>query len=300
MTRFYSNGKLLLTGEYVVLDGALSLALPTKYGQYLEIEPTETNTITWESKDESDTIWFEDTFTISNSTLISKNPKNPISQRLTQILLTAQTLNPEFLNTGYNVISGLTFPRNWGLGSSSTLLNNIANWANINPFQLLDKTFGGSGYDIACAEHDTAITYQLQNENRNITPVHFNPIFKEHLYFVYLNQKQNSRDAIANYRQASKNNLNAISEINTITNNIIACKSVSEFNDLLKRHENIISNLIQQPAIKTRLFSDFSGELKSLGAWGGDFIMASSMENPEHYFKAKGFHTIIRYQDLIL
>jgi mevalonate kinase len=28
---FYSNGKLLLTGEYLVLDGAKSLALPTKF-----------------------------------------------------------------------------------------------------------------------------------------------------------------------------------------------------------------------------------------------------------------------------
>ena len=32
---FYSNGKLLITGEYVVLDGAKALALPTKYGQNL-------------------------------------------------------------------------------------------------------------------------------------------------------------------------------------------------------------------------------------------------------------------------
>ena len=38
---FYSNGKLLLTGEYVVLDGATALAIPTKYGQYLEISASE-------------------------------------------------------------------------------------------------------------------------------------------------------------------------------------------------------------------------------------------------------------------
>ena len=30
---FFSPGKLLLTSEYVVLDGALALALPTKLGQ---------------------------------------------------------------------------------------------------------------------------------------------------------------------------------------------------------------------------------------------------------------------------
>ncbi len=300
MTRFYSNGKLLLTGEYVVLDGALSLALPTKPGQSLHIEPLETDTIIWTSKDEKGTVWFKDTFTISGETIISKNLKNAISERLTQILNVARTLNPEFLKSCYSVESRLTFPRNWGLGTSSTLLNNIANWANVNPYKLLEKTFGGSGYDIACAQHDTAITYQLQNKNVQVIPVHFNPPFKEHLYFVYLNQKQNSRDGIANYRNSSKSNTNAISEINAITNQMISCCSISEFNLLMNRHEDIVSKLIQQPTVKARLFSDFTGELKSLGAWGGDFILVSSTENPERYFKAKGYQTIIPYQDLIL
>ena len=35
---FYSNGKLLITGEYVVLDGAKALALPTKFGQSLLVK----------------------------------------------------------------------------------------------------------------------------------------------------------------------------------------------------------------------------------------------------------------------
>ena len=38
---FYSNGKLLITGEYLVLDGAKAFALPTKFGQKLTIEETE-------------------------------------------------------------------------------------------------------------------------------------------------------------------------------------------------------------------------------------------------------------------
>ena len=35
---FYSNGKLLLTGEYVVLDGAKALAVPTRFGQNLIVK----------------------------------------------------------------------------------------------------------------------------------------------------------------------------------------------------------------------------------------------------------------------
>ena len=37
-TYFFSKGKLLLTSEYFVLDGALSLAIPTKLGQDLLVE----------------------------------------------------------------------------------------------------------------------------------------------------------------------------------------------------------------------------------------------------------------------
>ena len=43
--KFYSNGKLLITGEYFVLNGALSLALPTVYGQHLEINDNDSNII---------------------------------------------------------------------------------------------------------------------------------------------------------------------------------------------------------------------------------------------------------------
>ena len=38
MSRFYSHGKFLLTGEYLVLKGALALALPLKLGQSMTVE----------------------------------------------------------------------------------------------------------------------------------------------------------------------------------------------------------------------------------------------------------------------
>jgi len=47
-------------------------------------------------------------------------------------------------------------------------------------------------------------------------------------------------------------------------------------------------------------FSDYFGQTKSLGAWGGDFILATGNEDTSKYFKEKGFQTVIPYQDLIL
>ena len=40
---YKSNGKFLLTGEYLVLKGATALALPLKKGQSLEVENLDSN-----------------------------------------------------------------------------------------------------------------------------------------------------------------------------------------------------------------------------------------------------------------
>ena len=136
MQKYYSNGKLLLTGEYVVLDGALSLAVPTKQGQSLTIESIEEPKIIWTSLDELGNTWFENTFFMEQITSDFSNPSNAISERVIQILNAVKTLNPDFLNTnnGFKITTSLTFPKNWGLGTSSTLINNVAQWANVDAF----------------------------------------------------------------------------------------------------------------------------------------------------------------------
>ena len=56
---FYSNGKLLLSGEYAVLDGARALAIPTKYGQSMRVIANTLSELVWRSFDEKNKIWFE-------------------------------------------------------------------------------------------------------------------------------------------------------------------------------------------------------------------------------------------------
>ena len=48
------------------------------------------------------------------------------------------------------------------------------------------------------------------------------------------------------------------------------------------------------------MFPDFDGVIKSLGAWGGDFVMVISNENPTDYFMEKGYETVIPYEEMIL
>lgn len=81
---------------------------------------------------------------------------------------------------------------------------------------MLKNSFGGSGYDIACAKNDSAIIYQLINENL-LYKNNFDPSFTNKLFFVYLNRKQNSREAIASYINNKGNVTELVAKINNIT-----------------------------------------------------------------------------------
>lgn len=301
---YYSNGKLLITGEYTVLDGATAFALPTKFGQNLIVEQGINAIIEWKSYDSDGSLWFEDSISfldISNTNNSEKTAS--VRNTLIEILREAYLLNPSFLNhsEGYNVSTKLTFPRNWGLGTSSTLINNIAQWTQVDAFELLKNSFGGSGYDIACAQNNNPILYHLANGKPIVQKTTFNPEFIGNLYFVYLDKKQNSKSAIASYYKNKKTNSEeTIIQINGITQDVLNAETFEEFTIAIGKHESIMSALLEIETVKKTLFPDFRGSIKSLGAWGGDFVLVLSKENPSTYFKEKGYEVIIPYQEMIL
>jgi hypothetical protein len=54
--------------------------------------------------------------------------------------------------------------------------------------------------------------------------------------------------------------------------------------------------------IKEDRFPDFPGEIKSLGAWGGDFAMVVSKEEEKDllsYFSGKGLNTLFSFEEII-
>ena len=301
--RFYARGKLLLTGEYLVLDGVKSLALPTKFGQYLSVEPRTDGQFFWQSLTVEKKEWFR--FTTPQKSIATAQTNDPVAQRLLQILTTAQKMNPYFLSgdDGCTVRTFLEFPKKWGLGTSSTLLYNIACWADVCPFQLAFETFGGSGYDIACAGSDIPLLYKLQNKTHEVTPVFFSPPFKERLFFLYLNQKQNSREGIATYKKAMQKNSDKntfIKKCDALTEKILNADTLENFEQLITYHEQMIATVIGMPPVKERLFVDYFGAIKSLGAWGGDFVLATGDAHTPQYFHEKGFETVLSYDEMIL
>lgn len=306
MQEFRSNGKLLISGEYAVLDGAKSLAVPTRKGQSMKITENEEDLINWNSLDENGTSWFQSKFKVDNGAFQPQFEDNSaenreITERLQQLLKTAYKANPEaFFEKGYSITTRLDFNRNWGLGTSSTLINNLAQWLHIDAYKLLQESFGGSGYDIAVAGSEFPVTFQLTEKGPATYTADFNPVFKDQLFFVYLNRKQNSREAIAQYRDQPKKNIESLVEkISGITEQIIRSENLEEFKLLLQVHETLISKAIDRPRIKTELFPDYPQLIKSLGGWGGDFVLATGGENEKQYFRKKDYSTIFDYTDLI-
>ena len=294
---FHANGKLLLTGEYFILDGAIGLALPTKFGQTLRVEPSSEKGLSWKSIDNENNIWFEAKFSESAEIISCANEE--IAKTLQKILAQCKlTTHDSRLTTK------LDFPQNWGLGSSSTLISLLSQWSGADAYELLANTFGGSGYDIACATAKSAITYQLTtHDSRLTTEINFHPSFKEQLYFLHLNQKQNSREGIQQYKHLSINKTPYIEQISELTQKIIEANELDEFCYYLEVHENIVANVLNLRKVKEIYFQDFPGTIKSLGAWGGDFVLVASDESPEmirHYFQSKGFSTFLPYHTIIL
>ncbi len=303
---FYAHGKLLLTGEYFVLDGALALALPCKFGQSLTIQTVENpaSTLKWKSLDNKNEIWFEAAFELKSLASLS-NSNQHVADTLQQILQIARNQNPSFLNPkkSIHVETKLEFPRLWGLGTSSTLIYNIAQWSKTDAFQLLSETMGGSGYDIACAGAEGPILYQKTKGEPKVEKCSFHPPFCDKLYFVYLGKKQNSREGIKLYREKVKNQPQLIEQVSKLTKAILKSKHLIEFEKLILEHEKLVSNSLKLQRTQDQYFSDFPGLVKSLGAWGGDFVLATSTLGgikTKEYFNEKGFEVFLKYRDLIL
>ncbi|MCH2043218.1 MAG: GYDIA family GHMP kinase [Saprospiraceae bacterium] len=306
-----ANGKLLLTGEYFVTEGAVALALPTKLGQRISVKhvQSDTPTLLWQSYDENDELWFEAKFHKKDLELLD-GPETAegmaIADRLQEILGVATELNEDFLlePNATEVSTYLEFPRHWGLGTSSTLITMVAKWAKVDPFKLLEETFGGSGYDIAAATADAPILFRKFNGRNEWDVSRFDPSFKEQLFFVHLNKKQDSREALVHYKvTAPEDRARPLPRISQITHNVAAyVDSLEEFEALMEEHEELVQSIVQQPRAKENYFSDYWGEIKSLGAWGGDFVLATSnrsVEDTKAYFEERGYKTVLSYDELI-
>ena len=301
---FYAKGKLLLTGEYLVLDGARGLACPTAKGQKMTVIKGRGSDIKWKSLDSDGNLWFS--AVISLFDFKCEKTSDPISgQRLTEMLTESVRLNSDFLSkwNGLKVETTCEFPLDWGLGSSSTLVYCMAQWADVDPFELYQRTFGGSGYDIACADAAGPIFYHLENELPVVSKANISKGVRDNLYFIYTGQKQDSRKSIEHYRsRSSVIKPKLIDDVSSISAEMSKVNDLKHTDELINNHESILSEILDLPKIKNERFSDYWGAIKSLGAWGGDFALATSKRSKKEtiaYFNQKGHNVVMTWDEMM-
>ena len=297
---YRANGKLLLTGEYLVLHGAKAIALPLKVGQQLTVSETNTSeTIYWQALYDGE-IWFSCELNPNDFSVIGTSHQEK-AESLSQIFKTIKSLNPEFApKSGTNFETILESNPEWGFGSSSTLISLLSQWTGVDPFVLNDLVFKGSGFDIACATADGPIFY---TRSKPVETISLNYPFSDQLFLVYSGIKKKTATAVSDFLKERKVSAQQIEEGSALSDEFSRCDDQDEFNLLIRQHEKLISDATGRLPIKPEFFADFKGEIKSLGAWGGDFFLASTalpFSEVKKYFENKGLKTVFKWGDLIL
>lgn len=303
MKKFHAHGKLLITGEYLVLKGALALAVPLNKGQTLSVEPSEELGLNWRAETPNG-VWFEVKF--DHKLAVQKSTDHKKAENLQLILQKSVEQNPDIqekLNQSA-VTTMLEFDPNWGWGSSSTLLHLLAQWLKIDPYQLMDKTIGGSGYDIACAGANQPVFYRrTKGESPQIKTAHFNPPFIHQMGIVYLNKKQSSSTQVKSFLESASHNENLVEEISILSKEFATEQKIDRFMSLMHQHEKIIAIATGLTPVQELLFPDYNGAIKSLGAWGGDFALFLSEKDfvtNKKWFQSKGYPVVMPFEEVIL
>lgn len=300
MKSFRANGKLLITGEYLALCGAKVLALPLKFGQRLDFLASNAGILEWYSYDSEEKLWFEGTFDLEQETIITSSNEDKAGHLLNLLIIATKSRSSKILSGKIN--TWLEFDPLWGWGTSSTLISLIAQLSGTNPYILSTDRFNGSQYDIACATSSGPILYSKKNGVPELEKADFEPIDKDCYRFIYLGKKQNSHDAISSFNHQTIKT-QEIEYINQLTQHIVSSKSVPDMEYLLQTHENYIAKFLNCDPIQKRYFPNFLGAIKSLGAWGGDYILAVSAEGGayiESYFSRQNMSPIFKYDQIVL
>tara|TARA_B100001027_G_scaffold28453_1_gene16836 strand:+ start:9857 stop:10762 length:906 start_codon:yes stop_codon:yes gene_type:complete len=298
--KFKSNGKLLITSEYLVMKGAMALAIPAKLDQELNVTSTNSDFVNWKSFNKNNQIWYEEKFFLDKGTLIYHGKKNKMSDLIVRLFDYIHKFNNPEKSIGNEFIWKINFNINWGLGSSSTLINNLSKWAKVNPYKLLFSVFNGSGYDIACCDKSNPIIFQKKDDYLSVSDTTFKPNFLNNLFLIFLNKKQDTQKSVQNFLGNDQSLSEEINQMNEIVHEIENVKDITTFESLIERHEKIIANILQMPTIQNDKFPDYNnGVIKSLGSWGGDFVLATGDEKSVDYFEEKGFNTIRKISDLL-
>jgi mevalonate kinase len=281
MNTFWSSGKLLLCGEYWVLHGASALAVPTRLGQRLTYRATD-QPLHWTAEDRHGQAWLD-----------ASAFSDPHVESLLQA---ARSLGGQVPDTGL-VRTELEFDRSWGWGSSSSLTDLVAQWTGVPALDLHFATSRGSGFDVACARATSALTYRKIGPSKGewsaAAAAHWPT---EHFALVYLGQKQDSQKEVQRgRREPLQAELDAISDLSRA---MAKAQNVTEWMQLIEEAEARTAAWTGLPRIQER-FTGVRATLKSLGAWGGDFVLAVAEDPSAFAYFAEHGYLCMKWSDCV-
>jgi len=303
MNTLHAHGKLLISAEYMVMHGSSALAVPLQMGQSLErIRSDKKDLLLWDAFYENRK-WFHATFDPLHLKILESNDHDK-ALRLRKMLEATIELMPSFQKElfRWDVETSLEFSPRWGFGSSSTLTVLLAEWAGINPLDLHFMTARGSGYDVACAIADGPIIYQIRDGSPQYRHIPFHPPFSDHIYFAWLGMKQNTEKHLDQVIEKIEPGYEDVHHFSRLTEQMIAATDLQTFGKLMDEHENALSQLLKMERISETRLKSLPGHVKSLGAWGGDFVMILSHVNEEElftYLYDRDIQVIFRFDELV-
>jgi len=301
--KFFSRGKLLISGEYLVLKGAVALAVPLKFGQILQVGKSEkAEELRWESREYGKT-WFSTTLKLP-SLDIAESSDFAIAENLVKHLKAIIRLRPEFIEkmSATTVITDLEFKKEWGFGSSSGLISNLAYWADLDPFELHNKVSSGSGYDVICAREEGPVYFNVSKQGYNTEKLNLRNSVRNRIFFVYLGKKEDTAKNVDAFLAKKKSFRVEKRFVSELSRHMGDATNIEDFEYYMKEHEQIISSLLRKPPLKEGIFKDLAGEAKSLGAWGGDFAMITWNDTSKElmeYLSVKNMKTMFSFSELI-
>lgn len=281
MKSYFSHGKILLAGEYAVMCGVEALAFPVKAGQWQhvwEMQAKGVSKLVWQSKDADGTVWFEcriDTDIMH----VAETGDQELSDTLLKLLSYIKQQKPSlFLHKNIRIETECEFNRTYGLGSSSTLVCNLAKWSGVDAFELQEHVFGGSGYDIAVGNLGKPLVYWREQTFPNWSSWQLPADLTHGWYLAFPGQKQNSREALKDVK-AELEKVNAdialLQQMNACIQAIKNPRSMPMLEAMLEMWQALLSQRLDLPRpYETLGLTPVKGGLcKYLGAWGGDVLL---------------------------
>ncbi len=284
------------------MEGATGLAVPVIWGQGMKVTESQGAGINWTTKDHKGDKWFECKLNLIDLAIEKTNDEEK-AQFIQSLIKSAAQLNSDFLSKWkkHKVTCDLEFDPSWGLGTSSTLIANLAVWAELSPFELFFDTQEGSGYDVAAAMAEEPLLYQKNDDELSFETFEWNKDLMDAIYVFYQGQKQSSLEEVRAWKSNRTWKKKDVKQVSDISESLADCENEADAIMLLGDQVKLMERILDRTAYDGR-FSDFEGVIKPLGAWGGDFGLALHQEEEytQKYLAEKGIETVFRLGDIVV